>query len=145
MVSNLGFLQHNKNSLDTSLQQILNEGFLFMEECFFLRTFFPLCHVQKSDFIDKTGYECFVNSFHTDDYVGNNHLQQSILFAEKLFEKWRNENRLEILKCIISKSEYGAVVKFHIIRLGEEWIDESNIDKFEEPICILTSALIVKN
>ena len=39
MVSNLGFLQHNKNSLDTSLQQILNEGFLFMEECFFWELF----------------------------------------------------------------------------------------------------------
>ena len=37
------------------------------------------------DFIDSTGYECFVNSLHVDDYVHDNYLQQAIIFAKYYF------------------------------------------------------------
>ena len=48
-------------------------------------------------------------------------------------------NKTDILKSIISLTDYGASVRFHLIRQNEYWIEESDIDKFHEPILIFTS------
>ncbi len=62
-------------TLRSELMQIVVEGFVQQENCFFLKSIVgPQTHVKRGDFFDDVAYECFVNAIHIDDYVDVNFL-----------------------------------------------------------------------
>jgi len=128
-----------EKELDISLLSLLNEGFTYKNGCWVLKALCKKAYAKPTDFIDETGYECFVNSFHIDDYVSSNYIEEAFIFIRDLFKIWNKAANNCVLKGFITQTDYGANVKFHVVRDGENWINEGEIDNFEEAICVVTS------
>ncbi len=93
------------------------------------------------DFPDKTGYECFINSIHVDDYVDADYLVYACRLVEDFFAAWRRTEKKEVLRAIISSDEFGATVKFHVHRDFESWISE-DIEAYENAVLVADSTSI---
>lgn len=135
MLEKLIGLQIIKSKLEESLAQLTSDGFVEKDGCVFLKSLFILqSHYTEKYFVDNTGYECFVNSIHIDDYVDGDYLIQCVLFMDHVI------NELEIHKIngsftfILSETQFGANFKFHLTREKEVWINSHDVDKFEEPL-----------
>lgn len=130
----------NNFQLNAALQELLSEGFIFHKECYFLRSLYKQQnHINQSDFIDNTGYECFINSIHFDDYVNTDVLEQALLFSDNLIKVWNVQNNGLALKLILSETDFGFNLKFHLHREDEQWINENDIDKFDEALIIFNT------
>jgi len=127
-------------TLQNGLSQIVLGGFIELENCFLLRNLSdPQMHIKRSDFFDDTAYECFINSIHVDNYVNGDFLEQGMLLMEDVFKIWKVYNVEKKLKCILSQTEFGVNVKFHVKRDDPKWIDESDIEGFEEAVIVFES------
>lgn len=124
--------------LSKELSNLFKGGLIVYNECVFLNSLFlSQKHIAQKDFIDQTAYECFINSIHVDDYITDNLFAQALLFVEKVIEEWmllKKQNNLEI---ILSKTDYGFNIKFHILRTGEDYLNIENINSFEEGLMVL--------
>ena len=69
----------------------------------------------------------------------SNHLCNSLVFVNLLFEKWNLREEKNKIKAIIIADEMGVLVKIHTIRDGEFWIEE-NIEEYEEAILTADSS-----
>jgi hypothetical protein len=126
--------------LAPSLLEIFSDGFLVMNDCYFLNKLFQQqAHINASDFVDKTGYECFINSLHIDDYVENDFFIQAMLLTERLISEWNKLNNHLILEVVLSETDFGVNVKFHVLRQNENWVNENELNKFSEAIMICRS------
>jgi len=132
----------DKRLLQPGLNSILEKGFIFKDGCYFLAAFSKNIRTSPGNFTDKTGHECFVNSFHLDDYIEDRYIEQAFQFAREIFRAWHQIEKHLILKCIIGQTDSGVNIRFHVVRENEHWINEVEIDNFEEAICILTSNAI---
>jgi hypothetical protein len=140
MASEFGSAAFSGKPLDSSLVSLLEDGFIVQDGCVFLSAFFSSeTSVTKNSFPDNTGFECFVNSFHIDDYVEDNYLENTMLFIEKLFLVWRLLDYKMDINVIVSLNDFGAVVRFHVIRECENWIS-SDLEEYEEGILIANSS-----
>ncbi|MCP3657429.1 MAG: hypothetical protein GY734_14675 [Herbaspirillum sp.] len=127
-------------SLKPALRSIVDRGFDVREGCYFLGALLPTAtNVTKSSFQDCTGYECFVNSLHIEDYDDNNLLSQAIQLASDIFAAWRADMPDLPLISIVSVDETSVVVKFHVKRPTEQWLSE-NLDGYEDPIMLMESS-----
>jgi hypothetical protein len=134
-----GIVWHEKK-IPEKLLDMLYPGFSIENGCVFLTSLAAKRrNVDGSNFPDKTGWECFVNSIHIDDYCSSAYILNSLIFLDDLFKKWR-ERKEGVLQAIVSSDEYGVNVKFHLLRDGESWVDQ-NLEKYEDPILILDSTL----
>jgi hypothetical protein len=130
-------IPHREHHLDKHLESIIEAGFKELNGYYFISSLVKNSQsVIASDFPDKAGFECFVNSIHIDDYVDTDFLQQGLLFVEKVFEVWNDKNKSLPLVGVISKTEFGANVKFYFQRPNEVYINITDIDKFEDPVLI---------
>lgn len=130
-------LQHKESHLNKHLVSIIEGGFIELNGYYFISSLMKNSqNVIESDFSDKAGFECFVNSIHIDDYVDTDFLQQGLLFLEKVFEVWNDKNKSLPLIGVISKTEFGANVKFYLQRPNEVYINITDIDKFEDPVMV---------
>ena len=133
-------LDWKDKKLDKKLYELIADGFVLIDKCALLRNFYEhQKHVKRHDFQDDIGYECFINSLHVDDYIENDFMVQGILFMDEIFKIWNEKKSSEILKCIISKTDFGANIKFHLVRPNAVWIQEAEAEKFDEPILISDS------
>ncbi|RAM62006.1 hypothetical protein RB25_23750 [Herbaspirillum rubrisubalbicans] len=127
-------------SLKPALRAIVDRGFDVREDCYFLAALLPTAtNVTKSSFQDCTGYECFVNSVHIEDYDDNNLLSQAIQFVSDIFATWRALTSDLPLISIVSVDESSVVVKFHVKRPTEQWLSE-NLEGYEDPIMLMESS-----
>ena len=134
-------LELSKKKIATNLLHLSNGGFIENNGCYFLKKLYNINrHLKESNFPDKTGFECFVNSIHIDDYTNDDFLAQAIFFLNEIFINWSQDGD-KILKGIIGQTEYGANIKFHVVRDGENWIDEKKIDEFKDGLIIQTSTI----
>lgn len=137
-------------NLPPALNKVLHQGFLMLDELMLLAAFKNVkTNVSYQDFQDKTGYECFINSIHIDDYVASNFLAYACLFTEKCFSLWNYSGNHGTLRSIISCDEYGAVIKIHFLRDSESWTSD-NLSEYEDAILFadstcLFSYLSIKN
>ena len=58
-------------ALPQKLLMVLNGGFVEEDQCVFLSSLKKRTPVKRIDFPDCTGYECFVNHIHVEDYLEN--------------------------------------------------------------------------
>lgn len=126
--------------LNSALLELLSEGFIIQKGRYFLKFLHEhQSHINESDFTDDTGYECFINSIHFDDYVDNDVFEQALLFSENLIKVWNAQNNGLVLMLVLSETDFGFNLKFHLYREEENWINENDIDKFEEALIVFNS------
>jgi hypothetical protein len=125
-------------ALPQKLLALVNEGFIEQEDCIFLARLRKASEVQRLDFPDRTGYECFVNHVHIEDYLENGGLPplellgRGMAFAGELAARLRQLRGTKHFRIIVA-SDGGAscTVRFHTIRHEEEWIGK-NLSGFKE-------------
>lgn len=140
MNTNLSVIELGERKLAPALQAIVERGIDFDDGVCILRALKPGgSRVDRGDFPDKTGYECFVNSIHLADYIKDEFLEEALAFVANIFQVWGNFDRSPILNAIVITSDADdAVVKFHIVRSGERWLS-SNLDAYEEGVLEIRS------
>ncbi|WP_257667528.1 hypothetical protein [Parapedobacter tibetensis] len=133
----IGSLAYGKK-LSKILIALLEEGFIVENGGYFLEVLLKAQkHIGGKDFIDNTGYECFINSLHIDDYIDDDLFVQSLLFVRELSSKWREFNTEETLEIILSQTDFGFNIKFHVVRIGEEYVNKPKLNDFREAVLIL--------
>lgn len=127
-------------TLNSRLAEIVNQGFLIEKGCYLLVYFKQLSqHLKETDFVDQTGFECFVNSFHVDDFVQEDLLPQAMAFSKALLAKWKRLRSKEVLEIIVGETDFGFNIKAHVKRNGELWIDPQDIENFDEGLLLVSS------
>lgn len=130
----------SNHSLDHKLFKITEPGFVYRDGCYFLYHCINIeTNVTFDDFIDKTGYECFINSIYIDDHVESDYLQQGIAFIKRVFSIWNKQGEKQNLTAILSIDEFSLKVKFHVQRQNEQWLS-SDLESYEQPIMVICSS-----
>ena len=80
-------------------------------------------------FPDETGYECFVNHVHIDAYSPKP-LPLAMVFAEAVGKAWMISGSRNSVRVIVSCNDTGCVVRCHVIRPHQFWLDE-NLEAYE--------------
>lgn len=134
----------DSRALPQKLLALLNEGFVEEEGCVFFSRFRKESQVQRLDFPDCTGYECFVNHVHVEDYLENGGLPplellgRGIAFAHELADRLRRLHGTKHFRIIVaSDGGVGCTVRFHTLRHEEEWVGKSSNGFKEEAIAIM--------
>lgn len=127
------------NELDSSLKRILEDGVAAENSCIFLKNLrHKNLHIVQSDFQDKTGFECFINAIHIDDYSKSGIIEQALLYIQELLSKLSQFTDLAF-SIIAAETDSGVSVRFHVLRDDENWIAPSDMDILEESILIVHS------
>jgi hypothetical protein len=101
--------------------------FEIFEDCVLLKDQWdPNGHVKVKDCFDKTGFECFINHVHFH-FAGTNEslvscLERAATLQEALLPLTPDRQFRVIV--YLSEDECDGTVRFHQIRLGEDWIAE---------------------
>ncbi|CAB3809172.1 hypothetical protein LMG28688_06932 [Paraburkholderia caffeinitolerans] len=124
--------------LAPSLSEIVRDGFEVRDGCSVLRALSKHANVPRARFTDCTGYECFVNSLHVEDYIAEMPFEQALLFVGEILNQWRLEQPVSCLVAILVADELSVVAKFHVKRHGEQWLGD-DIERYEDPTMSLDS------
>ncbi|HWG45496.1 MAG TPA: hypothetical protein VN688_22220 [Gemmataceae bacterium] len=118
-------------SLPVALSDLINAGFVTQGACSFLR---GLCahrgNAIPSMFPDETGYECFINHIHIDTHSAKP-LPLAMVFADKIGEAWVSLGSRNSLRVIVSCNDTGSVVRCHVVRPHQSWLDE-NLEAYQD-------------
>ena len=126
-------------ALSGELAEIASSGFKELDGCLFVSKLIDYgSSATIYDFPDRTGYECFINSVNTDDYVDNHHLGYGVSFVRKIFNCWHDAKRKQILVAMLLVGEFGVKVKLHVQRGTEQWLAD-DLESYEEPILVVDS------
>lgn len=125
-------------SLAPSLKSIADSGFNLRNGCYVLSGLSGETNVTRESFPDCTGYECFLNSLHVEDYHSVSPLAQAILLVKEVFVVWNAVQRTMRLTAIVSADEFSVVAKFHGQRAGEQWLS-NNIEAYNDPVMSIDS------
>lgn len=141
MAEELAQLDLSRYTLNPELEKLTAAGFIEQNGCILVATLSKMdTNAKQSDFPDRTGYECFVNSVHVDDYVDGDHLPQAMLLVNALLRLWKDNGTGSPVQAIASKDEFGATIKFHALREGEAWL-ASDLEKYDEAILVTDEPL----
>jgi hypothetical protein len=124
-------------TLHNSLHSIIAEGIVVKNDCLLMNYFYKRCtKVSLNAFIDKTGYECFVNSFHVDDYVKKYYLEQTFLFIDALVNEIKQIQLTLTIEIIVIQTDSGFKIKMHMVRDHEFWIETASMPNLAEGILL---------
>lgn len=135
------------STLPYSLNDILVEGFIIHDGCYLSKKLASYCKNCSIDYFeDSISFECFVNSFHMDDYVNEKYIEYSILFCNELLTKW-NEFSEKPLNMMISLDDETSLptIKFYLKRDNASWLDEENIESIIQPVLITNNNISMKS
>lgn len=132
----------DNSALHPTLSAIADAGFVSTGGAHLLRKLAePNPHIRPEDFTDLTGYECFVNSVHVEDFTEDDVGQQTFLLIERVFKDWQATGEHQILNALISSSAPGEVVlKFHLLRPGESLSAEPLDGYIDDAVAVIDSA-----
>lgn len=139
--------------LSESLRNLLVSQIVEFEGCFFLEPLLKLSpNATLLHFPDRTGFECFVNHIHVEDYLDRNggtdptsnlQLASGIRFARELKEKldeYRSQGRFRI---IVTSDDETCIVRFHKVRENETWLSEDLEQYREEAVCVMETDTVL--
>lgn len=130
----------SKYPLPDALSKVLHSSFQQQDGCFFLSALLPgATTLSTEDFPDRTGYECFVNKLHIEDYAERDGIEIGLTFADHVIRRFQDKHPEECLRAILSVGGGNCVVRFHVIRPGEEWLAPNLEEYSEEGILVLQS------
>lgn len=137
--------EFNQKKLPPQLSNLIEQGFYENEGCIFIKSLFEKkTNANSANFPDKTGYECFINSIHVDDYAPSDHLAIACFFVDCIFREWRFRAQRKSLRAIIFCDEISTSIKLHLIRDGESWIS-SDLEGYEDAILALDSDVYISS
>lgn len=122
--------------LARKLADLLAEGIMEKDQCFFLRRFYASNpHITPSLFEDKTAYECFLNGIHIEDFCRRDIVSNALLFVSRIEKALQKAGcRYEI---ILSVKQQSCVFTFHSFHESEvDWIDLSKIEDMDCGIAV---------
>jgi hypothetical protein len=132
-------LDINRFSLAESLKKLASEGFTQVDNFVFLKHYYKAnTNVNAESFPDATGYECFINSIHIDDYVSCDYLAQAVLFSRSLFQSFNDLELKSSLVCVMSMDELGLNIKFYLARINESYLN-NDLNGYDEAVLIVDS------
>jgi hypothetical protein len=129
--------------LDKRLRLLLSPGLSNVGGSVLLTSQKNLAHVKREDFVDETGYECFVNHIHLTDHITESIeplplLEQGLAFVKALAAELRGDSENEHFKIILTMEECECTVRFHKVRASQNWLS-SELDKYEEAVAVLVT------
>jgi len=122
--------------LPEGLEELIASGFVDTGQCICLKALAERAHAEPDDFPDCTGYECFVNLVHVDDYASTNMTAIGITFLSEISRLLRERFPERSFRGIITIDEATCTVRFHAVRLGEQWLGD-DLDKYEERVGVI--------
>ena len=129
----------NETLLCPSLMEVLDSGFILVDDLIFIKKLKAIeTNATLEDFVDRTGYECFINSVNIDDYTEGDFLKTGIAYVSAVFKKWKLINSKDEIFAIFSLDEFGLKIKLHLNRIGERWLS-NDLDKYEEAVLVIGS------
>jgi hypothetical protein len=128
-------------SLSQPLRAILSEGLIQVDGCTLLKSLAAGVASDSKARMDSTGFECFVNHIHLEDYAAERGcalLEQAFAFVEELRQLAANSGVSEQLVFIIAGDLEDLTVRFHVFRPDQEWLD-SDLEHYKEGVAVLTT------
>ena len=126
--------------LPKSLLGTIKSGFIVTNGCFFVTALYDKPrNVTLAAFPDQTGFECCVNHFHIDDYVKDDAKQLCLALAliDKIKKKWSQWDYCKLpIEFIVSINKSSSVLKFHVIRPGQQFMDE-DLENYEDDAVLI--------
>jgi hypothetical protein len=131
-------------ALSQKLQQLLASPFLEEESCVFLaqlRARVPT--VKLADFQNRTAYECYVNHIQVEDYSENGGflplpmLGYGMAVAQSLRDRLVKEKQEKHFHVIVNFDGDHCDVRFHTVRLDEEWLNPDLEEYTQEALAVL--------
>ena len=122
--------------LPRELKAATESGTVDVDGCVFVKSLFEKAHAGRDDFPDATGYECFVNHVHVDDFVDTGMIPVAISFLDELSRGLRRDYPGRRFRGIVTEDGSSCTVRFHVVRLGEDLLSD-NLDEYEEGVCVL--------
>lgn len=123
--------------LKPALAEILSSDFCQKGEYVFIGSLLKKRHVPSTEEVgDATGVEVFVNSFHTDDYIESDHLEQALAFARELQKRWgaRSDRASDAkLTLVLAMTEFGVNVKLFQRRVSQPYLAD-DLNTYKQPI-----------
>lgn len=111
--------------LPCELNRIIERGLVIQGQCVFLDSLFRRCSsASMKDFFDETGYECFVNEIHVEDYVSTNFVTTGMRFLTRVSRLCVVSKVPFTVRGIISADDDCAIVRFHRDRPCQNWLDK---------------------
>ena len=123
-------------TIPQALKELIAFGMVDVEGCVCLKSLLGRAHVSRADFPDATGYECFVNHIHLDEYVSTNMIAVGIALLNEISGTLRRGFADRSFQGIIAADESSCALRFHTVRLGEQWLAD-DLDAYEECICVI--------
>lgn len=146
------FYETRKSTLlSERLVKLIKDGVVFDQGFYLFRSFHN--ENEKIDFnwiseiyMDETGFECAVNSFHLVDYYNDPFISFdqvadiSFAFLSEFESYWKKkfQEPCVVIIGINIENEFGpdAIIRFHKKRQNQSWIDKTQIENFSEAIMI---------
>jgi hypothetical protein len=127
------------HTLRPELAPIVHQELIREEDCIV----FSGQHGKRSDFPDSTGYECFANHVHIDDFLSQRKpeclVEQAFALASSLSTRLREIAVDFAFRFIVAANSDGCTLRFHTIRPGERWESE-NLELYaNEAVAIIDS------
>ncbi|ANI55054.1 MULTISPECIES: hypothetical protein [unclassified Pseudomonas] len=124
--------------IEGELERIARSDFVERDGCIFIAALNPQSHMSLDSFPDRTGYECFVNSVHIDDYVSDDLLATAISWLSLVLDQWNKFGLPGVLQGSVSTDEFGATVKVHVLRPDEPWLGD-DLEGYEQAVLTVNS------
>ena len=134
-------------ALSQKLQQLLEGPVVEEEGCLFLaqlRSRVP--GVKLADFQNRTAYECYVNHIHVEDYSENGGfaplvmLGRGMAVAQKIRDRLAAQQAGKHFQVIVNFDNEHCDVRFHAVRLDEDWIGPDLEEYPQEALAVLDTA-----
>jgi hypothetical protein len=131
-------------ALSQKLQRLLDSPFVDEDGCLFLaqlRSQVPT--VKLADFRNRTAYECYVNHIHVEDYSENGGfaplpmLGYGMAVAQAFRDRLIKERAGKPFHIIVNFDGDHCDVRFHTVRLDEEWLSSDLEEYPQEALAIL--------
>jgi hypothetical protein len=127
-----------KAVLPAKLADLLSQGFVKKEGCYFLAVLYAgSLNARRDMFPDATGYEAYVNHLHIDDFTDDgDQLSICLLYLDHLTHLWKTSEFSEVpIQADVSYDGESCVVRFHALRIGEQW-QSDNLEAYDESVFV---------
>lgn len=129
-------------NLNHNLHKLLIPKFVKVHDTILLKTQKKLTKVSIDAFPDLTGYECFVNHVHIEDYIESvcsqkELFKQGLSFATMLANELKLSFPNKPFWVILSVNKSSCNVRFHQLRKDERWLADNIEEYTKEAIMVL--------
>lgn len=129
-------------TLPAKLAKIGNGRLMFADGCIFAQVLYQhRGNATLEAFPDETGYECFVNHIHLDDYADDivEQLRLALTLMRRIKINWRGSKYSKLpAEFIVSANETCCVLRFHVLRAGQNYLD-ADLDKYKSDAVLVSS------